>query len=331
MTGIGTMVFAYEDENGKLNIKRMAMTVLDERGFEQEIQTFLGGARASTPRLLICSDKPLDAAPQELLSNIGGIVIALVQMGKTAQPALWQQNGVNLRCYIHEPFDFMAASREGRITFADLDGLYSPAAVSTPADSGSEAPASATPGLLKNFTRTGGISEASRDRYKDQIPANLLRIWDEHGIGYIDDGFLRIVDPVETTQKLAHVVNIVDPWVPVMTTALGDVIYIVDNKFVVVEFYRWGRIDVVSAEPDLFVSKIETMAVLDGLLRRDPYPARRQRDIPTLDQCYAFVPLLALGGPHDGSTLDLSDMWIHLSIIVQMAGRPVPTWQSSEE
>lgn len=187
-------------------------------------------------------------------------------------------------------------------------------------------------GPLRDFTRIGTVSEESRERFESVVPANLVRIWDECGTGYVGDGFLRIVDPVETITKLAPVATAGGPWVPVMTTALGDVIYILNGAYVFATFYRYGFTNVIHADPSAFVASIESMATLDGLLHRDPYPVRAAEvGIPDLDQCFAYVPLLALGGPEEPENLDLSDMWIHLQILVQLAGPPEDIWRRTDD
>lgn len=190
----------------------------------------------------------------------------------------------------------------------------------------------ASKGPLESFTQLGEISTASRDAYGEVVPPNLLRIWDELGAGYVGDGFLRIVDPVTTVEKLRPVANAGGPWVPIMTTALGDVVYLVQGTYVFATFYRYGFTDIIHGDPAEFVASIETMATLDGRLRRSTYPERAaETGIPGLDQCYAYVPLLALGGPEVPSHLDLSDMWIHLQLLVQLAGTPEDVWRTDSQ
>lgn len=178
------------------------------------------------------------------------------------------------------------------------------------------------------FTSVGTISSEA-GALADKLPAGLVAHWDVHGTGYFGDGFLRVVDPIVTGQKLAGVADDVDLWIPVMTTGLGDVIYILQKKYVFATFYRYGYMDMISRDADAFVEQAPTMALQEGLLRKQPYPAAAARQgIPTLDQCYAYVPMLALGGPEKAENLDLSDMWIHLQIMRQLVGPPRDVWVS---
>ena len=69
------------------------------------------------------------------------------------------------------------------------------------------------------FTSVGTISSEA-GALADKLPAGLVAHWDVHGTGYFGDGFLRVVDPIVTGQKLAGVADDVDLWIPVMTTGL---------------------------------------------------------------------------------------------------------------
>ncbi|HEY6801224.1 MAG TPA: T6SS immunity protein Tdi1 domain-containing protein, partial [Agromyces sp.] len=83
-------------------------------------------------------------------------------------------------------------------------------------------------------------------------------------------------------------------------------------------------IDVIEGRSfDELVALIEDPRERDDAWEWQPYPAARDRDgVPGFEQCFGFVPLLALGGPNDAEHLQVGGLYEHLAVIAQLAGQP---------
>jgi hypothetical protein len=160
-------------------------------------------------------------------------------------------------------------------------------------------------------------------RHERAVPSDLAAFWREHGAGLLGDGFVRVVDPDRAISMLGGV-GFNTPAVPVFTTALADVIVYIEPAFHLIQF-RFGVIDFLAFDSPKLFADLQEEAFLDLILSRQPYPAGVQRlGVPGLDECFGFVPLLALGGKEDAAYLDRGGLWEHIAVITQFAGPPAP-------
>lgn len=183
--------------------------------------------------------------------------------------------------------------------------------------------------VFANITSTGTIDPTVIDARVGRVPDEIVEAWREHGTAFLgDDGFMRLVDPDRADRMLEGVIGFPDGGTVVFSTGLGDLVAYVSGRWWVVMF-RWGTIDV--SAPDAtpaFLAMVQSDAGLDRFCERRPYPDAARRDgIPGPDQCYGFVPLLALGGPPTADHLQLGGLWEHIALIVQLAGSPQPRGQ----
>lgn len=49
--------------------------------------------------------------------------------------------------------------------------------------------------MLENFRTVAEMPQEVIEKYKDQIPEELLRIWQEDGLGTFLDGYLKVINP----------------------------------------------------------------------------------------------------------------------------------------
>jgi hypothetical protein len=164
--------------------------------------------------------------------------------------------------------------------------------------------------------------------YRPRVPEPVAELWDTVGVARTDDGFVRVLDPARAEQMVAGVVPLPEGAVPVFSTGLGDLIcwWPAQDLFAAWKF-RWGVIDPVGrgGQAADLVERLGEDAFCDQVLERQPYPeAAALAGIPGPDQCYGFVPLLALGGPPTAEHLDLGGMWEHIALIHQLAGPARP-------
>jgi hypothetical protein len=177
---------------------------------------------------------------------------------------------------------------------------------------------------FQNFARLAPISEQTIARFAGQVPAEVIDLWQRQGAGIVgDDGYFRVLDPERAEDMLDGVIRLPDGATVLFATALGDLVAFVNGLYLVVKS-RFGAIDVIEGRSfDELVALIEDPRERDDAWEWQPYPAARDRDgVPGFEQCFGFVPLLALGGPNDAEHLQVGGLYEHLAVIAQLAGQP---------
>lgn len=174
------------------------------------------------------------------------------------------------------------------------------------------------------FTTVRPIDDATIDRHAGRVPEPVLTAWREHGTGLVGDGYVRLLDPDHASEMLDGVIGMPDGTVPVLATALADLVLWIEPMFHVVRF-RWGVIEVLHVDAALMFADVQRDEVLDDVLERPPYTAAVPRlGVPGIDECFGYVPLLGLGGSEDPAHLDRGGLWEHLAVITQLVGLPGP-------
>jgi len=177
---------------------------------------------------------------------------------------------------------------------------------------------------FRSFQRAEPIGDDAIARFSDRVPAAAAQMWRTHGAGFVGDhGFFRFVDPARAAQMLDGVFGLPDGATVLFTTALGDLVVHVNGLYLVIK-PRWGAIDLIQDKSfEQLVDAVQDSALLESVWEWEPYPGAAERDgVPGFEQCFGFVPLLALGGRATADSLQLSGLYEHLDVIARMAGQP---------
>lgn len=136
------------------------------------------------------------------------------------------------------------------------------------------------------------------DRYRALVPPELSEVWEQFGFGTVCEGYLKIVNPEDYTDLLV--------W---------------ERGYLVLVAYRYGKTEVVAKNLRLFFRSLTEEDYLAEQLRWEPYPAARARlGELAFDECFGYVPLLALGGPETVDHLQKVKLREHLYLISQVTG-----------
>jgi hypothetical protein len=177
---------------------------------------------------------------------------------------------------------------------------------------------------FRTFDPVAPISDETIATFAGQVPDGVVDLWRSQGAGFVGgDGFFRVVDPARAAEMLAGVLELPEGATVLFTTALADVIAHVNGLYLVVKA-RWGAIDVVQDITfDQLVAHLEDPAQRQAAWEWEPYPAARDRDgVPGFEECFGYVPLLALGGSPQPENLQRAGLYEHLAVIAQLAGPP---------
>lgn len=178
--------------------------------------------------------------------------------------------------------------------------------------------------MIDGFTPAAPIPEDVIERFAPHVPPGVVEMWRENGSGWLQGGFFRIVDPAHAAQRLDGVYQLPANATVVFTTALADLIIWVNGMFYLIK-WRWGMLEGLPHEASLddLLGWMRDPALLTAYFEWGPYAEAANRDgVPGLDECFGFVPLLALGGPPTADHLQRMEMWVHIALILQLAGVP---------
>lgn len=178
--------------------------------------------------------------------------------------------------------------------------------------------------MIDDFTPAAPIEAAVIERFAPIAPAGAVEMWREHGTGWFSQGFFRIVDPAHAEEMLEGVYRLPPDSVVLFTTALADLVMWSDGFFYLLK-WRWGVLEILPREGSLetVLEWMHDPELLEKYFSWLPYPEAAARDgVPALEECFGYVPLLALGGPSTADRLQRMGLWEHIAIILQLAGKP---------
>ncbi|MBC9956751.1 T6SS immunity protein Tdi1 domain-containing protein [Yimella sp. cx-51] len=157
------------------------------------------------------------------------------------------------------------------------------------------------------------------EEYADRVGDEIVAMWREHGVGFVDDGFLRVVDPQWFEEKqFVHLRS----GVPIFLTALCDTImFIPETASFTAMKLRWSAMDIVSESGQPVAEAL--CAFGDPAYRERVLESRHFTEaaarlgVPDFDEGFMYTPMLALGGPHSSSTLRRGKAVVSQSLLLQ--------------
>ncbi|MCY1716889.1 GAD-like domain-containing protein [Microbacterium sp. SL62] len=181
--------------------------------------------------------------------------------------------------------------------------------------------------LFRDFVRVAAVPSVTVARYRNLVEPALVELWEAHGFGLAADGFLRVIDPERYSSLIGEFLPRPD-MVPVLATALGDVVVFFDDRYRVLQF-RYAR---ATGGVGSSLGMIGLFAAQESWLNRfmgyAPYAEAAQRygalNSPAdFDEIYAPPLPLPAGGPEGVEHLARFRIFEHIALAAQLAG-PIP-------
>ena len=175
--------------------------------------------------------------------------------------------------------------------------------------------------MLKDFTRVAAVPQEVIKKYKEQVPVELVQIWEEDGLGTFLDGYLKVINPDDYLELVQETYFRGDISIPIFATAFGDIIVCEEKQYLRMVKYKDGSFDIFLEDLSFFIKFLPDESFTDDYFDLPLYYAAVER-YGSLDytQCFGFVPLLALGGFKDVKHLDKVKMYEHILLITQLIG-----------
>ena len=178
--------------------------------------------------------------------------------------------------------------------------------------------------ILKDFEFFSKVPEDVIEKYKDKIPPELLEIWQVYGFGSFANGYIKIVNPDDYIEILEESYFASKVSIAVFATGFGDIITLHKGEFVGVVKYRKSTVELYPFEFTDFLLECNTPDNEDisEFLDNDQYSdAVNLFGKLKYDECFGYVPLLALGGSEDPEYLQKLKVIPHICLITDIAGR----------
>ena len=176
--------------------------------------------------------------------------------------------------------------------------------------------------ILQNFEFENEVLQETIDKYKDRIPKELLSIWIEFGYGTLLNSYLKIINPDKYIKILEEIYDDYEGEIPILITAFADIIAVDESGQLIILNLRFDFVDILASKwNDVFYYFLSDNSFLREDLRWEPYEeAIKLYGKLKFDECFAYVPLLSLGGPNDVKHIQKVKLIEHIKVIKTLQG-----------
>ena len=175
--------------------------------------------------------------------------------------------------------------------------------------------------MLENFVKVADMPQEVIEKYQNQVPAELLQIWQEDGLGTFLDGYLKVINPDDYLELLQNSYFRGEISIPIFATAFGNIITWEKNEFLGIIKYKDGTFDIFLENLSLFIKFLPDKSFTDDYFDIPLYKkAVAKHGQLAYDECFGFVPLLALGGFKDVDHMDKVKVLEHIYLMYQLTG-----------
>ena len=175
--------------------------------------------------------------------------------------------------------------------------------------------------VLNDFEFHSDVPEEIIEKYRDKIPPELLEIWREYGFGAFANGYIKIINPDDYVKILEESYFASDVAIPIFATGFADVIVWQKNKYVGLVEYRKSDASIYPFEFDDFLIDFSTPRTVKFLDNTQYSKAVAIQGKLEYDECFGYVPLLALGGSEKVENLQKMKILPHIGLITDVVGR----------
>ena len=176
--------------------------------------------------------------------------------------------------------------------------------------------------IFKEYKLNNKVDMKVIDNYKEIIPIELISVWEEDGFGTILNGNLKIINPEEYQAVIDMPYFRANVAIPIMVTGFGDMITWEKNEYVSIIKYKNGTFDIILKRFKHFFNCLKDEYFTEKYLELDKY----NKAISKLweleyNECFGYVPLLALGGSEKVENLKKVKIKEHIELITQLVGK----------
>ena len=177
--------------------------------------------------------------------------------------------------------------------------------------------------MLRDFKKEKEMPKEIIEKYKGQVPDEVIEIWKNYGLGSFLNGYLRVINPDDYKELVEETYFRGKESIPLFKTAFADVITWQENEYIGIVLYRLEDFEIMASGMDFFFSDIYTEKnFTDKYFDLKLYKkAVKKYGELEYNQSFCFVPLLGLGGKKSVDNLDKGDTLTHIYLITELVGK----------
>ncbi|MBC1564301.1 T6SS immunity protein Tdi1 domain-containing protein [Listeria booriae] len=174
--------------------------------------------------------------------------------------------------------------------------------------------------VLEGFKLVEKVSEEILGEYRAKLPEEMINFWTKYGFGTFMEGYFKSVNPIEYKDILEDTSERYTDGIVLFTTGMGDLI-IWSDGYVRMLNYRYGIVKTIMSKFKFFFQSLESEKFKNDYLMWNPYQeAVKKLGVPAYDECFGYVPILALGGSEKVENLQKVKLKEHILLISALAG-----------
>jgi hypothetical protein len=180
--------------------------------------------------------------------------------------------------------------------------------------------------VFENFEKKHGppkncraISEPELAAYQGKLPNDLLELWKQSGWCSYGDGLLWTINPADYSEILGAWPDVTEGAHAFVRTAFGSIVFW-DGELARFLDVLSGDVSTLFPTMDFnFNGALSDDKYLNAVVRQKLFKEALPRlGPPAVDECYAFVPALPLGGTESSASLQKVKLREHLHILAQL-------------
>ena len=156
---------------------------------------------------------------------------------------------------------------------------------------------------------------------REKVPEPVLSFWQDYGFGSCMNGYFKVVNPADFHDLLyACYRPRTGPATVLFVTSLADFL-IWENGYLTLVDCRHAISRVLESGLQFFFGDLCDEGYLEDKLNWQPYrSAASQLGTPEFDECFAYEPLLSLGGSEELSSLRRVKIREHFAVVASLVG-----------
>lgn len=166
------------------------------------------------------------------------------------------------------------------------------------------------------------IKQELLQKYKIKVPDELIKIWEDYGLGSSMEGYLKVINPENYQELLNETYFRGNISIPILATAFGDIVTLEEGQYIGMVKYKNGNFVMLAKSFKRFMQNLEDDYFLEKYFQIAQYTeAVNKLGKLELDECFGYVPLLGVGGSEKVDNLKKVKIREHIELITQMVGK----------
>ena len=92
--------------------------------------------------------------------------------------------------------------------------------------------------MLRDFKKEKEMPKKFIEKYRNLVPKEMIKIWENYGLGSFLSGYLRVINPDDYKELVEETYFRGKESIPLFVTAFADVITWQENRYIGIFFIR---------------------------------------------------------------------------------------------